>query len=171
MVQWLKLCFQKKKKDCASNTRGVGSIPGWGTEIPGTTQGGQKPNKNRATRGPSLPRPANAQGAYPRDSTSPGPLTDAPVNPGVDSGPVQQPPSGSLSSRDCSSPAQGTPATTLSPERQEARGLLWMRRLVGTRGQCSAGTTLQPPPSPWRAAPFILSSESARLWKAFTHPG
>lgn len=100
MARWLRLC--------ASNAGGAGSIPGWGAEIPGTTQGGQKTNKNRDPSPPTLPML--------RDGTAPGPLTDTPVNPGMDSGPVQRPHSAPLSSRDCSSPAQGTPATTRSPK-------------------------------------------------------
>ncbi|XP_065784960.1 collagen alpha-1(I) chain-like [Muntiacus reevesi] len=111
----------------------------------------------------------------------PGPLSDTPINPGMDSGPVQRPHSAPVSSRDCSSPAQGSPATTRSPEGPgRKRGACSGR---GSRGHMWAVHSRHHTPpatfSPRTAAllrghlcPLFLSPGSPRPWKAFsTHPG
>ena len=37
VVQWLRICLLKKKKNPPSNAEDAGSIPGWGTKIPCAT--------------------------------------------------------------------------------------------------------------------------------------
>ena len=157
---------------------GAGSIPGWELRSLAPHRVAKKQTK---TERPVSSNPANAQDSHARDSTSPGPLTDTLVNPGMDSGPVQRPHSAPLSSRDCSSPTRSTPATTLSPEGpwRKCRACSRCEGSWAHVGSAQQATTLHLPPSLPGELPssratsaFFLSPGSARPWKAFsTHPG